>query len=789
MASSQPSRPQLAFLPSLPPAHLLALWDAAVAELRSLALVTDFYVRPPPVADTVRSAVFGTAFIRPPHLRLVPETADKAVHLHAALALTFPSMPAHRPPTADLRAAIRASLVLGSSVDSWRATRVKSLSRIAASLDSLSAWLRLLQPRHASLLPPVHLAMSGAMADAIGWPHTTLLQSLVEGFAVVGDIPDTGLFRPVNRPATHPLSTFSPASNLAFNAKLISEIRAAAQRLSPDDRRTAEAVAKATAKERCSDLIRGPFTSRDLDKVFGRGVWRAMRRFGVEQGHGDSWKVRPIDNFKSNLGNAVTSSHETIHTVGFDWPAHALSAVAALARELNLPIPSAGLGLDDQKSAYRFILSLHPNFMVFAIFNFETGKVDLYWLPGHIFGALAAVLNHNAWSAFHVAIARVFLACITEHYFDDFPTITLQFAPSLISIPLNRKAQRGSLSSFLDKANPQQGVAASHKLTNTRLASEKHEPAAYSNKFMGVMCDTSSFHTSSTISFHPDPGRVDRLLAFIARCRATDSLSPSAAGTLRGKLGFVLTHAYGRIGRAATQPLVERDNYGSATDHALNASILACFDFFEALLPRLPRLTIHAFPPKRKPLIIYSDAASFDLRPGVVHSELAFTIIDPESPSTPIYSISIMPQEFYPLLSSFTQKYINIAEAVALAAALFTCPDMFRGRSFIHFCDNTYALSLFVHGYAHKHECATIVNQYYLLLASLNAHPYFEWVPSEANLADLPSRESRSPKHMALFLDLLPAARRPEARVPFTYPPFFHGRNDLVAYAEAVAII
>ena len=61
--------------------------------MRSLALLTDFYVRPPPAADSLKSATFGTAFIRPPHLRLVAEERDKRVHLSAALALAFPTPP------------------------------------------------------------------------------------------------------------------------------------------------------------------------------------------------------------------------------------------------------------------------------------------------------------------------------------------------------------------------------------------------------------------------------------------------------------------------------------------------------------------------------------------------------------------------------------------------------------------------------------------------------------------------------------------------------------------------
>ena len=137
---------QLSFLSPSPPPHLRAAWDAAVASLRSIALLTDFYVRPPPAADSLKSATFGTAFIRPPHLRLVAEEKDKRAHLSAALALAFPTPPTQTPPPRDLAAAIRQSLVLGPSVDEWRASQLAKLSAIALTLKPLDDWLRRLQP-------------------------------------------------------------------------------------------------------------------------------------------------------------------------------------------------------------------------------------------------------------------------------------------------------------------------------------------------------------------------------------------------------------------------------------------------------------------------------------------------------------------------------------------------------------------------------------------------------------------------------------------------------------------
>ena len=135
-----------------------------------------------------------------------------------------------------------------------------------------------------------------------------------------------------------------------------------------------------------------------------------------------------------------------------------------------------------------------------------------------------------------------------------------------------------------------------------------------------------------------------------------------------------------------------------------------------------------------------------------------------------------MPQAYYHHFHPDLKTYIGRTESLALAAAPFSAPAQFRNRSFIHFTDSTTALSLFVHGYAARADCAHLVNQYYLLGASLRFRPFFElWVPSEANIADLPSRGQ-----FQAMLDIIPARR-----IPFVYPPL---QLALPAFAHSVGL-
>ena len=95
------------------------------------------------------------------------------------------------------------------------------------------------------------------------------------------------------------------------------------------------------------------------------------------------------------------------------------------------------------------------------------------------------------------------------------------------------------------------------------------------------------------------------------------------------------------------------------------------------------------------------------------------------------------------LLSSWRddrRTYIAELETLAAISVYSTYPDLIQGRRVLHFIDNTVALSALVHGYSGKPDLAKSVNVFYLQMLALRASVYFDYVPSKANIADLPSR-------------------------------------------------
>ena len=87
------------------------------------------------------------------------------------------------------------------------------------------------------------------------------------------------------------------------------------------------------------------------------------------------------------------------------------------------------------------------------------------------------------------------------------------------------------------------------------------------------------------------------------------------------------------------------------------------------------------------------------------------------------------------------ETQINQLELLGILCAVETFGEThLQGRDVLFLCDNTSALSSAVHGYARNADMAALSNALHLRLARLHCRTWFEWVPSKANPADVPSR-------------------------------------------------
>ena len=327
------------------------------------------------------------------------------------------------------------------------------------------------------------------------------------------------------------------------------------------------------------------------------------------------------------------------------------------------------------------------------------------------------------------------------------------------------------------------------KLQSPEMDPAKTKPPRPSNTALGVVVDLS--HTSSPheprVLFSVNQSRVETVLSEFWDAYRAGILTPHHASRLRGKLFFCLSAAYGMVGRAATLPLVQRQYRDSRHDFHDGSELHHTLLFFDALLPNLPPLVVPLEPPRVAPLLVYTDASFWREKRGRdectdaharLRGALGAVVFDPESGEVR-YAHALPPWDI--LLSSWrTDRKTYIAELEALAAisVYTTYPSLFAGRRVNHFIDNTVALSAIVHGYSGKPELAKAVNVFYLQMISLRASVYFDYVPSKANIADLPSREYFS-QLRAELLGLSP----PDSSDPLVVPSVSSWASPLVSWA------
>ena len=117
------------------------------------------------------------------------------------------------------------------------------------------------------------------------------------------------------------------------------------------------------------------------------------------------------------------------------------------------------------------------------------------------------------------------------------------------------------------------------------------------------------------------------------------------------------------------------------------------------------------------------------------------------------YAYGIVPPWLIELIESFRRRgtYICQYELIAAVCAYLTFPELLRGRPIHHFVDNQPALSGLIKGSSGLPDSALIIHAFYTEVAALGCRPWLNFVYSEDNGSDIPSRAfGRSAWHSEL---------------------------------------
>ena len=678
-----------------------------VSALRNRGINITYYTMPPDKHVSIydQYSPVGSS-------RVVAGAADIDEHVRRASAVS--SMPSKDPWRAvqhDLAAAVR---IVAAAHDSpaaltYRRLEMEATIRWASvALRPLEAKLRRLAPPHVRRLPTViNVAMAAALVAATGWPDVSLPARLLFGSPTTGDLPPSGVMRAKPRKATVDPRSFDVAG---WAASLHASIEQRGRRASRKARAADLAVLEKSLAE--AEPVRvhghegswssGPFSLREVRAMFPDGYWPS-RRFGVEQ----KGSIRPCDNNRESCLNDTVDATEAISPDTADMP----SVIADLFYRLLGTATDLRGGCDDWKKAYRQIPTSDPSRSVVALWDPVQQRVVYFVVWGHCFGQLSAVNSFNAVAKFLAGMSRMLFAHCGGNYFDDHFTVE----PSYM-------ADSG-----------QSGLACLAFALGFLFDELKHTAMLPRFVYLGVQHDLSRA-SEGVVRLRILPARRRDLIAFCDGVLKRGSLAPGRAASLRGKLYFAASTAYGKVGRAALQPIIQRQERPGSV-HNLTPSMVQSLKFFVTLLRNMPDREIVLGEAAVRPLIVWSDAS---WEKGV--GQLGFVVYVPETGEF-LHSSSDIPQHILDMFVRNKQK-IGQCEILAANVPYYSLPDLFRGRQVVHWIDNTSAISCLIHGYSGRPDSALLVNAFNMFNAGLRCRIHYEYVESKANVADLPSRGS-----------------------------------------------
>ena len=596
------------------------------------------------------------------------------------------------------------------AVHSHREKVMRLLRTAAAELQDVNSRIEpyVIEPIRA-MPQRVDVALLHVIAQAVQSPDAELAIGFALGFPAVGDIPPSGWW-PIKVEAAE--RDFATIDHDAWVRSAAAKACARAE--------DAHALWEKTMEEVRRRLVHGPFSKEQLDAAFGRGTWRPMVRFGVLQ----NAKLRPCDNAKGSGSNAATSTFESLLCDSPDFPARVCMAFAAATQALGVAMPPMAAGTEDVADAYRHVPNDDMRFTCFVQCNPETGEPAFFVMPGFNFGLKSAVLQFNRFPELVVAFARRALGIACTHFYDDFAVV------EPMATARRAQAMLGELVGLLGMP----------------FSAKKSVPPGPVVVFLGVVTDLSEA-TAGMVRMSVSEARVAAIVTLIDEVLADGQLPCSSAASICGKLQFTLSWAASRFGRAALQPLfAEREG-------RLTPAVADALRFFAAVLPLVPPHVVSLTGPTRPPALVLSDGACED---GGVRQEVGFIVAIPRDGAPPPHGPPSLERlrRWYDLYHGSApvsdelkealvrrRQQIGQDEIIGAIAPYLSLPRLLAGRDVIHWVDNTSALAAMTKGYSSRPDSARLVHALPAWCAVTRTSIWFEYVPSEANAADKPSRD------------------------------------------------
>lgn len=540
------------------------------------------------------------------------------------------------------------------------------------------------------------LKLTREILESLNYEDVDVLQLLEKGSTLAGEIDSSCMFQPSFKPCITTVQQLE--SHAEMRNKLVMRMTK-----SSGDKALDEAVLKETQNEVACGWADGPWSLEELE--YGATI---SRRFPLQQGS----KIRMIDDYSvSGVNDSCT-----IHT---KLDLHVVDTFIAAVRSYFDGMKASGRDMSlvaktyDLKSAYRQvpIRADHLKFGYFCIYNCETDQVEVYRSRTLPFGA-----THSVFSFLRLARMIHCIVCrgaglITTNFYDDF---------ILASNECLKESSKNCMELIF-------------LFTGWDFATEGKKATTFAQVCcaLGVAFNLNrSCH--GVLEICNTEARVADLIQQIQSFLELGTMSRHETLKLRGRLGFADGFLHGRLGALILKRLIDHA-YGS------NPSV----DNELAHLLRLMCVRLETAGPKTV------DAASFN--EWLVFTDASYeketktgglgaVLVDSAGQCRAWFSTKLDTDMCAGFGANDKDNIIYELELLAACLALDVWKEFLKASYPVVYTDNDSVRHALIRGVGLGMVAGTIMSLHLQMEVTNNTSAWFARVPTEANIADIPSR-------------------------------------------------
>ena len=222
-------------------------------------------------------------------------------------------------------------------------------------------------------------------------------------------------------------------------------------------------------------------------------------------------------------------------------------------------------------------------------------------------------------------------------------------------------------------------------------------------------------------------------------------LDPGSAGKLKGKLMFVASQLWGKVGRAFLRVISERQylRFPIGSEFKLDQPLLESLLHWKKLVNEGPPRPIESASAKLVDAVIFTDGFTPDPRKKECLPDRVGAVLFDRRSKRPMQFTSVVAKAVKRRWLERSTQIVPV-EMVAAVLALETFADRIRVSDILLLIDSEAVEGALIKGYSSREDLCQLISVFWDLAFQLRVRVFIDRISTDANPADWPSRNKLS---------------------------------------------